>query len=269
VRDLPRLWWVGRGKMGFAPLHAAGTHTPGSTENTVSHVLSSYATSLKALQFIKEKSTRFKRNIKHNMLLVSAPTTPGHDDLNVKDEVSAISKSLQAWATSLEYPSKLAVLSALTTCSLAHFACHGTADRVNPAKSALLLPQRNGAHLLRSIERLTVEDLDNTWSTQAQIVYLSACSTAENKAKYLVDEDIHLASSFQLLGFPHVICTLWGADDDASVEVARSFYKRLETCEESERAVAENLHLAILGYRNVGENFEQILKWAPFIHLGC
>jgi tetratricopeptide (TPR) repeat protein len=271
VKDLPRVWWVGRGKMGFAPLHAAGDHTPGSKENTLSHVLSSYATSLKALQFIQERSIPSRKNVKHEMLLVSVPKTPGHDDLNVKDEVSAISKSVTPWASlqSLEYPTKDKVLSALKTCTLAHFACHGAADRVNPAKSALLLAQKDGAQLSRRIDRLTVENLDNTWSTHAQIVYLSACSTAESKAQYLVDEDIHLASSFQLLGFPHVICTLWGADDGASVEVARSFYERLETHNTTDRSVAENLHLAVLQYRNSGSNCEELLKWAPFIHLGC
>ncbi|KAI9663908.1 MAG: hypothetical protein M1821_007398 [Bathelium mastoideum] len=272
VKSLPRVWWVGRGKMGFAPVHAAGDSTPGSTENTLSHVLSSYAPSFKSLQFIQEKSHRFQRDIKHKMMLVSMPTTPGHKDLNVKDEVSAISKSVEPWAalTPLEYPSKQDVLSTLEKCTIAHFACHGVADRVDPAKSALLVGQENVVQMRRTAEKLRVEDLDGVSSNCAQIIYLSACSTAENKIEGLVDEDIHLASSFQLLGFPHVICTLWGADDDASVQVARSFYEVLGSCNQaSDRVIAEALHAAILRYRNAGDNWKDFIKWAPFIHLGC
>ncbi len=47
----------------------------------------------------------------------------------------------------------------------------------------------------------------------AQIAYLSACSTAENKAAWLSDEVIHLVSGFQVAGFPHVIGCLWPAGD--------------------------------------------------------
>ena len=43
---LPCLWWVGGGLTALLPLHAAGNHGPGSTENTMSHIVSSYAPSL-------------------------------------------------------------------------------------------------------------------------------------------------------------------------------------------------------------------------------
>ena len=49
-QKLPRIWWVGGGPMALVPLHAAGEHIMGSTENTLSHVTSSYAPTLKALQ---------------------------------------------------------------------------------------------------------------------------------------------------------------------------------------------------------------------------
>jgi CHAT domain-containing protein len=40
----------------------------------------------------------------------------------------------------------------------------------------------------------------------------------------LLDESIHLASAFQLAGFPHVIATLWQTGDSAAVQVAEDFY---------------------------------------------
>lgn len=43
----------------------------------------------------------------------------------------------------------------------------------------------------------------------AQLAYLSACSTAEDKVMKFTVENIHIAAAFQLPGFPHVIGTLW------------------------------------------------------------
>ena len=53
---LPCVWWVGGGLMALLPLHAAGEHGMGSTDNTLSHVVSSYAPTLKALQFSQSKA---------------------------------------------------------------------------------------------------------------------------------------------------------------------------------------------------------------------
>ena len=53
---LPCVWWVGGGLMALLPLHAAGEHWLGSTDNTLSHVVSSYAPTLKVLQFSQRKS---------------------------------------------------------------------------------------------------------------------------------------------------------------------------------------------------------------------
>lgn len=46
---LPYLWWVGGGLITLLPLYAAKNYRLGSTENTISHIVSSYAPSLKAL----------------------------------------------------------------------------------------------------------------------------------------------------------------------------------------------------------------------------
>lgn len=46
---LPCVWWVGGDLMALLPLHAAEEHRLGSTDNTMSHVVSSYAPTLKNL----------------------------------------------------------------------------------------------------------------------------------------------------------------------------------------------------------------------------
>jgi CHAT domain-containing protein len=50
-----------------------------------------------------------------------------------------------------------------------------------------------------------VHDVSELKLERVRIAYLSACSTAENKAARLRDEVIHIVSGFQVAGFAHVI----------------------------------------------------------------
>lgn len=264
---LPRIWWVGGGLLALMPLHAAGEHALESIENTFSHVVSSCATTFKALQFVQNKLpfTTSNTNSKQKILIVSMPTTPeGYKAIELTGEIAAIQKHSNPWAsvTSLCRPDRDSVVDALRYCNIAHFACHATADQIEPAKSALLL----GKNVL---EKLTLEDMDNINHDQAQIAYLSACSTAEIKVQNLADESINLASAFQLAGFMHVIGTLWAAHDNASVEIASKFYENLNLNDEGAASVAQALHHAVLCYRNKDHNKTAVAEWAPFIHLGC
>ena len=263
---LPQIWWVGGGMMSLLPLHAAGDHGPESTENAISHVISSYASTFKSLQFIQNRDRISVSQTKQVLLLAAMPTTPGgYKPLQVQEEITAIESSASKWASclSLSRPSKADLLDALKMCTIAHFACHGIADRVEPAKSGLLLGKD-------TVEKLTIEDLDIFSCQNAQIVYLSACSTAEVGAMNLADESVHLASSFQLTGFQHVIGTLWGVDDNAAVEVAKTFYERLPVSGENGYiSPARALHDAVVSFRNTEQNRKDCSKWASFIHLGC
>jgi tetratricopeptide (TPR) repeat protein len=264
---LPRIWWVGGGSMALLPLHAAGDHTLGSLENTPSHAISSFAPTLRALQFMKNKPPLSIRDQKPDILVISMPTTPGeYKALNVAEEVESIAKYSGSIATitHLERPTREAVLAALKSRAIVHFACHGRVDPKEPARSALIVGQDTE-------ETLTIENLDTITRDGAQIAYLSACSTAEIQAMNLVDESITLASTFQLAGFQHVIATLWGADDTAAVKIAGKFYEflLLQRSENSELSVAKALHEAVLCFRNADGNRFAISQWAPFIHLGC
>ena len=263
---LPQICWVGGGIMGLLPLHAAGDHASGSTENAISHVISSYAATFKSLQFVQNRPRISVSRSKQLLLLAAMPTTPGgHKPLQVQEEITAIEDSASKWALSTTFlrPSKANILDALKTCTIAHFACHGTADRVEPAKSGLLLGKE-------TVEKLTIEDLDTISCHNAQIVYLSACSTAEVGKMNLADESVHLASSFQLSGFQHVIGTLWGVDDNAAVEIAKRFYENLPgSGEDSYVSPAKALHDAVVSFRNTEDNWKDCSKWASFIHLGC
>ena len=104
------------------------------------------------------------------------------------------------------------------------------------------------------------------------LAYLSACHSANYTSGTLLDESIHIASGFQLAGFPHVIGTLWEANDLKAREVATEFYKNLFDSMDpgqgfGDGVVARALHKAVSSLK---EEFEDNpILWAPFIHLGA
>lgn len=261
---LPCLWWVGGGLMALLPLHAAGDHQLGSTENTMSHIVSSYMPSLKALQFSRKKTWTPPVTKDSKILIIKMHKTLGYADLNVEEEVTAIQQHIgsSAFIEVLETPTAATVLEQLSACSLVHFACHGASDVDQPSKSALLL----GA---RSVEKLTIGDLQALNHQLAQVAYLSACSTAEIGGQALIDESINMATTFQLAGFRHVIGTLWGAFDSAAVAVAGKFYEHLlKQNADTVSSVPYALHHAVLDLRAENSNSDNISLWAPFIHIG-
>jgi TPR repeat protein len=270
TEDLPHIWWVGGGPMALLPLHAAGSYSEKSSENAMSHAVSSYATSLKTLHYSRARSEKSFVTNNTKILVVSMPRTPGFDDLDVFDEVAAI-KELHSppdmSVECLEYPPASKVVDRIGQCSIVHFACHASSDSTKPSHSALHLGNGDVE------EKLSVKALQPLNHQLAQVAYLSACSTAEIGARNLIDESIHLASTFQLIGFRHVIGTLWSVDDDTAVEVATIFYKELFRDREEKRIISNVLHHALLSWRRDPSRQDmsveqQVRFWAPFVHFG-
>jgi len=157
------IWWIGVGKLGMAPFHAAGDHSPGSTCNTMSRAISSYIPTIRALSHARQKDLRLFSGLNNqtsstqtttngsntHVLLVAMPTTAGHAALlNVSKEVADIVDILPPKSTSatiLESPSAEQVLDKLRSSQVIHFACHGVSDAIDPSNSRLLL--KNHANL--------------------------------------------------------------------------------------------------------------------------
>ncbi|OTA85789.1 hypothetical protein M434DRAFT_400111, partial [Hypoxylon sp. CO27-5] len=261
-----RIWWITTGLAGRAPLHAAGYHTNGSTENTMSRVISSYVSSFKVLRFSRGRSAS---TVLDNMLLVSVSSNlPSFRKIDTSREIKVAEDIFGDTLTHLPDPEPEVVLKNIPNHSITHFACHGFA-RVNDPSSNGLVLVKNG----RAVT-LTVSDIEKVSHKAGAIAYLSACSTAEQSDMKLMDEAVHLANSFQIAGYQHVIGTLWGADDRAAGEVAGSFYTKLLAERGSDREnrktfdVATALHYAILEYKNSAKNDISVLEWGPFIHIG-
>lgn len=262
-----RIWWIGVGPLAMTPFHAAGDHSPGSTRNTLNRAISSYIPTIKALSYAREKEFNLLSG-DSRLLLVTMPTTPGNKALkNATQEVENIISMVGDRATRLDHPSTASVMEELPSHHAIHFACHGVSDPNNPSNSHLLLLNDGGSE---TVDRLTVRRIASTNIKNAQLAYLSACSTADNASFALADESIHIASGFQLAGFSHVLATLWESNDIACRQVAGEFYSLLLDVHrhiDGHRKVGTAFHHAVATLRN--QNPTQPLKWACFIHTGA
>lgn len=272
----PRVWWIGTGQASAVPFHAAGEHGEDSINNTISHVVSSYTPTIKALRYARERLDKINGVVagqEQKLCIVTMPQTPGMEDLpHIKKELSNVRGAVpSSYAISqLTGPTAAEVQDELQHCQLFHFAGHGIACAENPSQSCLVLqrPDENSPAMLP--DRLSVHDVARMQLPGAQMAYLSACSTAENNSILLPDETIHLVSGFQVAGFPHVIGSMWTSPDEVCAELAWLFYQSLRTTNHrllEHGAVARGLHSAIVNIRQ--QRPKQPLLWTQYVHFGC
>lgn len=109
--------------------------------------------------------------------------------------------------------------------SVLHFACHAFYDEENPAESSLFL-----AHSDPSDEAddgfLKISELINSMKVSADLVVLSACSTAAGDA--VPGEGVlNFPYAFQVAGARSVIAPLWGINDATTSSFMTLFYQSL------------------------------------------
>lgn len=247
------------------PLHAAGCYSrtagvPTSPVDTVpGRVISSYATSLGSLQRARRAAGLPRTEVRQ--LVVGMRDTPGQSTLPaVPREMHVAARYFppphRALHLAGKHATRSALLNAMTDYSWAHFACHAYQNQAEPRASAFAL--HDGL--------VTVADLTSLRIDHAEFALLSACQTATGSVR-LPDEAIHLAAVLQLLGYHHVIATLWSIADAPAPEVARTIYERLTATGHADPSqAAEALHHAVTQLR---EDFPaDPLVWAPYIHIG-
>ena len=197
--------------------------------------------------------------------VVSVPDAPECPPLNAADrEVRAVREFVPRVTLLPEngtWTSRESVIDALRSHHVAHLVCHAVADWTDPASSRLVLHD----HL---VNPLVLHDITRLNLQNAQLAYLSACSTTENNPLQ-VDEATQLTAAFQLAGYRHVIGTLWPIADDAAEEIARVFYREL-TREGATQPIPdrapEAIHRAIRHQREQSPTLPT--RWAAHVHYG-
>ena len=274
IEDWPRVWWCPTGPATVLPLHAAGRHprttanyaamgeAAARTDTVAGRVISSYTPTLGSLTKAGNRSTPGRVR----QLAVGVPGVPGYAPgasslPGVPAELRVVADYLPApeRATHLLGPAatKRAVLEALPGHSWLHLSCHGFQHPADSSLSAFLLHD----------EPLTLADLAALDLAEIDLAYLSACHTAAGDLR-LLDEALHLAGALQLVGYRHVLATLWSISDAAAPAMADIIYAHLlDPAERPQAARAPYaLHHAVTRLRQACP--DEPLLWAPYIHLG-
>ncbi|KNE83883.1 hypothetical protein ADZ36_02820 [Streptomyces fradiae] len=260
---LHRVWWCPTGPMTVLPLHACGAlHGTGKGQSVLDRTVSSVIPSVTMLNHARRAAAALPRG-SQTSLVVSVPCPPGDNaTLDVLEQETARIPALLP--ESLLLPGREAgknrVLRELESRSLLHFACHCVTDPTRPSAGRLVLHDHRE-------NPLTVLDISLAHPSRAELVCLTACSTADNNT-IVIDESVHIAGAFQAAGIPHVIGTMWPMTDNRHSHIAPSVYRSLTDgtgrLQVSNAAVA--LHQHVRRLRNAFP--ENPALWANYLHLG-
>jgi tetratricopeptide (TPR) repeat protein len=260
----PRIWWCPIGILAYLPIHAAGHHTdPSDRRCTVlDRAVSSYAITIRTLEHARSPRTT-PRAVQGSAVIVAMPITPGAPQLpGVNDETKALARLLRSpltlTGTTATYQ---AVTAALPEHRVAHFACHGLSDGADPAASRLLLHDHVSAPL-------TVTAVARLHLTDADLAYLSACSTTQTSPA-LIDEAVHLTAAVHLAGYRQVIGTLWPINDTAAARIATDVYTHLTDAGTHPPRTEHSAYALTEATRSLRDDYPASpTRWAAHLHLG-
>ena len=268
-QQVPHVWWVPGGLLSMLPLHAAGRHRAGAGDTVLDRVISSYTPTVRALAYARERA---RSTPPSRTLIVAMPSTPGLAPLpNVRAEATTLAGMLpsptllieEADASTERTPTRDAVISGLADAGIAHFSCHAASHPDDPSRSQIYLHDHRE-------NPFTVATVIPVHLQHAQLAFLSACQTARSEVMRLIDEGLHLASAFQLAGFPHVIGTLWPVYDTIATDIAVTFYTRLHTEPGilNVNTSAQALREAVCQQRSKLGHAAYPSLWAAYAHVG-
>ncbi|EXA51106.1 hypothetical protein FOVG_03578 [Fusarium oxysporum f. sp. pisi HDV247] len=240
----PHVWWIPTALLTLFPLHATGYQRKESYETVLDRVVSSYASSIRAIIRGRQKdlSSSFSSTAVPRALLVGMQHTPESGSLPFANKEIDIRQDLcksLGLETVRPRPRKEEVSECLLGCKVFHFAGHGYTDENDPFNSHLRLEDRkDGPFRVADLQRMNLHD------HAPFLAYISACGTGQMKRYNLVDESIHLISAYQLAGFRHVVGTLWKVSDQCCVDIARTTHESLRDSGLSDGGVSWGLHRA-------------------------
>jgi CHAT domain-containing protein/tetratricopeptide (TPR) repeat protein len=222
VRDLIL---IPAGPAALLPWAAATVRRPEDSRPTpVGELLTlSVAPSAAAVVLGRERAAGRVRDAAAGRLLVvadpkrlDARPLPG-----ARDEARRIEAAFPARIDLLAGPAARAdaMLDRLPACWIAHLACHGTNNVLQPQAMRLLLSDGD----------VTLDQLLQLPELRARLVVLSACQTGQVDTARASDEMLGMPLAFLQAGACTVVSTLWPVDDRVTAMLAGRFYEELAT----------------------------------------
>jgi CHAT domain-containing protein/Tfp pilus assembly protein PilF len=143
--------------------------------------------------------------------------------------------------------------------SYIHFVAHGTASRMNPLDSAIILSRgaESGAAQDDSF-KLYARQIIGTHRLHANLVTISACYSTGNRT-YSGEGLVGLSWAFLRAGAHNVIAALWDVSDVSTPELVDRFYGELKNGK-SPSAALRSAKLSLLH----AKTFKSPFYWAPF-----
>ena len=173
-----------------------------------------------------------------------------------RKEAEMIGRLLGVTPLTGDRATKEAVLDAINSVSLIHFAAHGDRERgeivLSPNCPTNFIPQDENF-------LLTMADISKV-RLRAKMVVLSCCHSARGQIK--AEGIIGIARAFLGSGARSVLAARWAIEDTATEEFMRCFYQNLFRG----KSASESLHEARKWLRKNG--FEKVSQWAPFMLIG-
>jgi CHAT domain-containing protein len=136
-----------------------------------------------------------------------------------------------------------------------HFVAHGTASRLNPLDSAIVLSKNGTAD---DVFRLYARDIIR-YPLRADLVTISACYGAGTRA-YSGEGLVGLSWAFLRAGAHNVIGALWDVSDASTPQLMDEMYAAIQKGKPPEEA----LRAAKLSLLHSGNSFRRPFYWAPF-----
>lgn len=137
--------------------------------------------------------------------------------------------------------------------ALIHFVAHGTASRVSPLDSAVVLSQDGASY------NLSARDIANS-KLNARLVTISACDSAGNRI-YSSEGLVGLSWGFLRAGAQQVIASMWEVNDTSTPQLMDHMYAALAQGEDP----ASALRAAKLALLRSGTVHARPFYWAPFL----
>jgi CHAT domain-containing protein len=220
VRDLIL---IPAGPAAILPWAAAMVRGPGDSQPTpVGELLTlSVAPSAAAVVLGRQRMAGRLRDAATGRLLVVAD--PERRDTfplpGARDEARRIEAAFPARVDVLAGPAAQAdaFLDRLPACWVAHLACHGTSNVLQPEETRLLLS--DGDVTLGQLLRLP--------ELRARLVVLSACQSGQVDIIRASDEMLGMPLAFLQAGACAVVSTLWPIDDRVTAMLVGRFYEEL------------------------------------------